>query len=373
MLSCLAFPASQECCLLPASLHAVQDVNVPLSPAFLLLQQPNPWVVEEHPNKHTMSENTATASSRWTNLALVQSLMVSFYGYANENIDKDAREAIIQKMHGEGFEDLTWDKLRWVPDSFELFSQQRAFHTAILLATSTPNLHRQPRIKTFIMAEKTSSGGKWANPVLLEALVMGFHSVTKKEEGLSKDAKDEILSKVHLWGFVDITWEGIRLLPPFFLIFCLPLLPKHSYQTSMSRQTMKWTTEVDQHILVAMVKTFNPSSEQYDSVMSFLEPAGYGFTVSALKQHIQKLQRKEAAQANDNGEGPSTSAPVTPKKTPAKKAATPRKRKTPAKKAKSEEDEDDNAEEPTPKKLRAPERPTFAEDLTVVKSDDGSI
>ncbi|KAF6842950.1 hypothetical protein CMUS01_02606 [Colletotrichum musicola] len=245
------------------------------------------------------------------------------------------------------------------------------------------------------MAEKTSTGGKWANPVLLEALVMGFHSVTKKEEGLSKDAKDEIVSKVHLWGFADITWEGIR-----------------AYQTNMSRQVMKWTAEVDQHILVAMVKTFNPTSEQYDSVMSFLEPAGYGFTVSALNhlvstmaptvwedkarsdllvellpidkptkeewdqvlaavrlrgynytsnavlQHIQKLQRKEAAQANDNGEGPSTSAPATPKKTAAKKTATPRKRKTSAKKAKSDEDDEDNAEEPTPKKLRAPERPT---------------
>ncbi|KAF6834329.1 hypothetical protein CPLU01_04965 [Colletotrichum plurivorum] len=308
-----------------------------------------------------MSENTATAPGRWTNPALLQSLMVTFYGYAKDNIDKDAKEAIIQKMHGEGFEYLNWDMLR---------------------------------IKTFFMAEKTSTDGKWANPVLLEALVMGFHSVTKQEEGLSKDAKDEIVSKV-----------------------------------------MKWTAEVDQHILVAMVKTFNPTSEQYDSVMSFLEPAGYGFTVSALNiiihlilphlvstmaptvwddkarsdllvelhpivkptkeewdqvlaavrlrgynytsnavlQHIQKLQRMEAAQANDNGEGPSTSAPATPKKTAAKKTATPRKRKTPAKKAKSEEDDEDNAEEPTPKKLRAPERPTFAEDLTVVKTDDGSI
>lgn len=43
---------------------------------------------------------------------------------------------------------------------------------------------------------------------------MGFHGVAK--EGLSKEAKEEIVAKVHVWGFTDITWEGIRLLALFF-------------------------------------------------------------------------------------------------------------------------------------------------------------
>lgn len=58
------------------------------------------------------------------------------------------------------------------------------------------------------MAEKASAG-KWSNPVLLESLVMAFHGVAKGE-GLTKEAKDAVVEKVHLWGFNDITWEGIR-------------------------------------------------------------------------------------------------------------------------------------------------------------------
>ncbi|GJD01732.1 hypothetical protein ColKHC_10557 [Colletotrichum higginsianum] len=60
------------------------------------------------------------------------------------------------------------------------------------------------------MSEMAAPVGKWANPALLEALVMGFYGIAKGE-GLSKEAKDSIIEKVHLWGFTDITWEGIRL------------------------------------------------------------------------------------------------------------------------------------------------------------------
>ncbi|OBR06028.1 hypothetical protein CH63R_10148 [Colletotrichum higginsianum IMI 349063] len=74
------------------------------------------------------------------------------------------------------------------------------------------------------MSEMAAPVGKWANPALLEALVMGFYGIAKGE-GLSKEAKDSIIEKVHLWGFTDITWEGIRFkasfsFPDRFLPFC---------------------------------------------------------------------------------------------------------------------------------------------------------
>ncbi|KAJ0328038.1 hypothetical protein COL5a_005242 [Colletotrichum fioriniae] len=150
------------------------------------------------------------------------------------------------------------------------------------------------------MSEKSAPGGKWANPALLEALAMGFHTVAKGE-GLTKEAKDAVILKIHAYGFTDITWEAVR-------------------------------------------------------------------------QHIQKLQRKELP-AGDGGEG-EASASATPKKagkkaaTPKKSGtpATPRKRKTPAKsKAKveeaDEEDEEDEQEAPPPKKPCTPSRPSMKDEV----------
>ncbi|KAJ5002312.1 hypothetical protein K4K48_000281 [Colletotrichum sp. SAR 10_66] len=125
----------------------------------------------------------------------------------------------------------------------------------------------------------------------------------------------------------------------------------------MSRHYQKWTPEIDQQILAAMVKVMIPTAEQYNAIMEELEPCGYGFTAITMKQHLQKLQKKEATVAADNGEGNGASAASTPK---AKKTATPRKRKTPSKKAKTEEDDDEEEEKPA-KKPKAPPRPDFKE------------
>ncbi|KAJ0304107.1 hypothetical protein COL516b_005997 [Colletotrichum fioriniae] len=205
------------------------------------------------------------------------------------------------------------------------------------------------------MSEKSAPGGKWANPALLEALAMGFHTVAKGE-GLTKEAKDAVILKIHAYGFTDITWEAVRSL------------------WNMSRSMIRWTAEIDQQILVAMVKTMVPSTDQYSLVIDELHALGHTMTVSALKQHIQKLQRKELP-AGDGGEG-EASASATPKKagkkaaTPKKSGtpATPRKRKTPAKsKAKveeaDEEDEEDEQEAPPPKKPCTPSRPSMKDEV----------
>ncbi|KAL0940994.1 uncharacterized protein CTRU02_203757 [Colletotrichum truncatum] len=285
--------------------------------------------------------------------------MMCFYDQLKgDGLTTETKNAIEARLHKEGFEDVTWNGIR-------------------------------THITFFTMSEAATpkGNGKWANPAFLEALLVAFYGVAK--ENLNKEVKDALVDKVHTQGFQDVTWEAIRLI-------------------TMSRNLMRWTSEVDQHILVAMVKTMNPTSEQYDAILNYLEPCGYNFTVSALKtyfimapstvwddkahadllfallsvikptkeawdqvlavvhakgyiytsgavmQHLQKLQKKEVTASADGDGG--ASAASTPAKTP-KKAATPRKRKTPAKKVKSEDDNNEDEEQPA-KKPRTPSRPS---------------
>ncbi|KAK1998339.1 hypothetical protein LX36DRAFT_670271 [Colletotrichum falcatum] len=226
------------------------------------------------------------------------------------------------------------------------------------------------------MSEKKAAS-KWSNPELLQRLMLALYGQLKAN--LNKEAKDAIEEKMHRDGFEDVTWEAIR---------TKPLL--HLTTNTMSRVTMKWTPEVDQQVLVAMVKTMTPNAEQYSAIIQDLHAHGHqNFTISALKcaflfiaatsllslfqlsphrhgnanlydrQHIQKLQRKEQT-PGDGGE-----ASTTPVKKAAKKAPTPRKRKTPVKKAKTEsdaEDEEEQEQTPPPKKPRTPKKPSMKEE-----------
>ncbi|KAK1972096.1 hypothetical protein LY78DRAFT_688481 [Colletotrichum sublineola] len=234
---------------------------------------------------------------------------------------------------------------------------------------------------------------KWNNPAFLHSLMLALYDQLKGS--LSKEVKDAVEQKMHRDGFEDITWDAIRIFPPSSLISF------HSSSTctpKMSRATMKWTYEVDQQILVAMVKTMTPTAEQYSAIIQELHTYGYNLTVwddkarsdllvalltvmkpskedwdralaavhdkgytytaSAATQHIQKLQRKEQT-SGDSGE-----ASITPVKKGAKKAATPRKRKTPVKKAKTESDAEEEEEQatPPPKKPCTPKKPSMKEE-----------
>ncbi|KAL4415745.1 hypothetical protein CABS03_02952 [Colletotrichum abscissum] len=51
----------------------------------------------------------------------------------------------------------------------------------------------------------------------------------------------------------------------------------------MSRSTIRWTAEIDQQILVSMVKTMVPSTDQYSLIIEELHALGHTMTVSALK------------------------------------------------------------------------------------------
>ncbi|KAK1844507.1 hypothetical protein CCHR01_12851 [Colletotrichum chrysophilum] len=162
--------------------------------------------------------------------------MMSFYNeLKGDGLSKEKKDAIEVRLRGQGFEDVTWNGIR-------IFNNE------------------------VTMADKS---GKWNNPVLLESLVMAFHGLAKSADGLTKESKDAVVAKAHLWGFTDITWEGIR-----YLCSCLVLC-------------FKWTPEIDQQILAAMVKVMIPTAEQYNAIMEELEPCGYGFTAITMKiQHI---------------------------------------------------------------------------------------
>ncbi|TDZ74604.1 hypothetical protein CTRI78_v000515 [Colletotrichum trifolii] len=114
-----------------------------------------------------------------------------------------------------------------------------------------------------------------------------------------------------------------------------------------------WDDKAHADLLLALLPVLKLSKDQWDEVLSTTRAKGYNYTSGAVIQHLQKLQKKEATV--DNGEGGSGSAVSTPKKTPAKKAATPRKRKTPAKSVKAEDgDEEEEADEVSPTKKPKP-------------------
>ncbi|KAJ0385151.1 hypothetical protein COL922a_006958 [Colletotrichum nupharicola] len=200
---------------------------------------------------------------RWNNVEFVTSLMMSFYNeLKGDGLSKEKKHAIEVRLRGQGFEDVTWNGIRicLLPTQLSRLVLSSLSHIPL---ASTPKY-----INVFnnevTMADKS---GKWNNPVLLESLVMAFHGLAKSADGLTKESKDAVVAKAHLWGFTDITWEGIRL----FQI------------ATMSRHYQKWTPEIDQQILAAMVKVMIPTAEQYNAIMEELDPCGYGFTAITMK------------------------------------------------------------------------------------------
>ncbi|WYZ37252.1 hypothetical protein EsH8_II_000758 [Colletotrichum jinshuiense] len=53
-----------------------------------------------------MSETTAP-TGKWANSALLEALVMGFHGVAKEGLNKDTKEAIIEKVHLWGFTDIT--------------------------------------------------------------------------------------------------------------------------------------------------------------------------------------------------------------------------------------------------------------------------
>ncbi|KAI0192660.1 hypothetical protein EV127DRAFT_426071 [Xylaria flabelliformis] len=90
---------------------------------------------------------------------------------------------------------------------------------------------------------------------------------------------------------------------------------------SSPRALTKWDPKVHEDILVAISDVLKLGREDWARVIQALHAMGYSFTESALKQHLQKLKRKEGDKKNEKDEDEQ----ATPKKT---KAATGRAKKT---------------------------------------------
>ncbi|KAI3555501.1 hypothetical protein CABS03_02951 [Colletotrichum abscissum] len=174
-----------------------------------------------------MSDNKQ--GGKWSNPAFLLSLAVGFYDeLKNGSLPQEAKDRVEAKLHRDGFEDTTWDSVRApilpAPTSFP--DTNLFFHIPSII----PHQPTQYYTNIITMSEKSAPGGKWANPALLEALAMGFHTVAKGE-GLTKEAKDAVILKIHAYGFTDITWEAVRCVSPCSLFHsgsCLlphPALP----------------------------------------------------------------------------------------------------------------------------------------------------
>ncbi|KAK1986704.1 hypothetical protein LZ30DRAFT_581607 [Colletotrichum cereale] len=123
------------------------------------------------------------------------------------------------------------------------------------------------------MSEKQAVS-KWNNPSFLHSLMVALYGELKGN--LTKEVKDAIEQKMHRDGFEDVTWDAIRSIGAQKLFVIITT-------NKMSRAPMKWTSEADQQILVAMVKTMTPNAEQYSAIIQELHTYGYSCTVSALK------------------------------------------------------------------------------------------
>ncbi|KAI8314854.1 hypothetical protein K4K61_003873 [Colletotrichum sp. SAR11_59] len=243
---------------------------------------------------------------RWNNVEFVTSLMMSFYNeLKGDGLSKEKKDAIEVRLRGQGFEDVTWNgirSIRLLPTQLSRLVLSSLSHIPLASTIVVPTClhHNTPKHINIFNNEVTMAdkSGKWNNPVLLESLVMAFHGLAKSADGLTKESKDAVVAKAHLWGFTDITWEGISLLDASSPLSTSSLvdLPYSSSRSSsssvitrlfqiaiMSRNVMRWTPEVDQQILIALIKAVNPTVEQYDTVLQNLQPCGYNFTVSALK------------------------------------------------------------------------------------------
>ncbi|KAJ3961323.1 hypothetical protein N0V92_001972 [Colletotrichum tropicale] len=168
---------------------------------------------------------------RWNNVEFVTSLMMSFYNeLKGDGLSKEKKDAIEVRLRGQGFEDVTWNGIRrLLPTQLSRLVFFSLSHTPLASTPKYINIFNNE----VTMADKS---GKWNNPVLLESLVMAFHGLAKSADGLTKESKDA-----------------------------------------------KWTPEIDQQILAAMVKVMIPTAEQYHAIMEELEPFGYGFTAITMK------------------------------------------------------------------------------------------
>ncbi|KAH0442138.1 hypothetical protein CcaCcLH18_01576 [Colletotrichum camelliae] len=222
-------------------------------------------------------------AGRWNNVEFVTSLMMSFYNeLKGDGLSKEKKDAIEIRLRGQGFEDVTWNGIRLILPSP---SHIPLAPTTIISTCLHHNITNYINVlgNEVTMADKSS---KWNNPVLLESLVMAFHGLAKSGDGLTKESKDAVVAKAHLWGFTDITWEGIRGRPADSYRAHKAINPTaEQYDTlvTMSRHYQKWTPEIDQQILAAMVKVMTPTAEQYNAIMEELEPCGYGFTAITMK------------------------------------------------------------------------------------------
>ncbi|KAJ2902371.1 hypothetical protein MKZ38_000688 [Zalerion maritima] len=121
---------------------------------------------------------------------------------------------------------------------------------------------------------------------------------------------------------------------------------------------VKWTSEVDLDILVALAPFLleggSLDRDQWEQVMARLHEMGHEFTLNALRQHLQKIRRTHAAgdgaTANASGSGSNVATPTPKRKRAVAAKATPATGRRGKKAAEANLVDDDNDDEETPSK-----------------------
>ncbi|KLU81625.1 hypothetical protein MAPG_00710 [Magnaporthiopsis poae ATCC 64411] len=174
---------------------------------------------------------------------------------------------------------------------------------------------------------------KWDDKALA-CLCTSIFSVLSTES-LTQEHKDSVVSLMKENGFPDITWNGIR--------HTKPLYPRDRQQPPASSQIipiMPRFEDIKGDLMEAFFYLNPPTKDQQAQIVEFLRGRGHDMTWDAIRQHLQKLKRKEPG----GGAGGADGGPKTPAKRGGRGGgASGSKRK--AKAVATVQDDDDLAEE----------------------------
>ncbi|KAK1779420.1 hypothetical protein QBC45DRAFT_392496 [Copromyces sp. CBS 386.78] len=141
-----------------------------------------------------------------------------------------------------------------------------------------------------------------------------------------------------------------------------------------SETRMTWNHNADKHLIGCVVEEMLPGEDTYRSLAARMHALGYTCTPKAVKQHLQKLRRKEGSSAAAGSDSGATTIPSKRKRAAPgsgvkKTPGTGRGKKAAAKTAPLviDSDDDDDVKESPEKKLK-----TEAADSKVKEEyDDG--
>ncbi|KAK2066020.1 hypothetical protein LY76DRAFT_678741 [Colletotrichum caudatum] len=131
---------------------------------------------------------------KWSNPALLQSLMLALYGQVKATLTKEVKDAIEEKIHRDGFEDVTWEAIRFFPSI--VFPPHLSSSTTPHLAIANYKKNHQEKYLPHFHTNKMSRGNmKWTPEDDQQILVAMVKTLTPNAEQYSA-----IIQELHSYG-----------------------------------------------------------------------------------------------------------------------------------------------------------------------------